>query len=120
MFGKCGSINGAFVSSTGFLLRLTEAFFFPGVAAHVVPSALPIARLVASDKLDSADPLSALPGIQAWNHEPKGATVLRRNGLPIVGIRKEGVFSQEIVESHVRCPIGVVSLHQHIARLWQD
>src|SRR6516164_205905 len=78
--------------------RLTDPLLFPGIAPHVVSAPLPEAGLVASHELDSLDPLGALPRIEAWNYKAQRPAMLRRNGLPVVSIRKKSVFGQEVFE----------------------
>src|SRR6516164_2735673 len=96
---------------------LTEPFFFPWIASHVVSAPLPKARLVTSHELNALDPLGALPGVEPGNHKAKGPAMLRWNGLTVVSIRKKSVFGQEVVERQVGGPVAIVGVDQHIARL---
>src|SRR5688572_12315981 len=87
------------------------AFFAPGVAVHVVAVLFPEARGVGGAELDAADPLGALPEVQARDEAAEGPAVVGGEVLAVPRVGEDAVFAQERVQRDVHGEPGLAVAH---------
>src|SRR4051794_31714920 len=78
-------------------LRL-EALFVPGIGSIAIPKCFPEPRLVLCQKLDTAKPLHALPGVAVRDDNPQRRPVLRRQRLPVVMCSEHHLLRQKDID----------------------
>src|SRR5687767_11444466 len=87
------------------------ALLAPGVAVHVVAVLFPEARGVGGAELDAADPLGALPEVQARHEAAEGPAVVGGEVLAVPRVGEDAVFAQERVQRDVHGEPGLAVAH---------
>src|SRR3954454_844105 len=92
--------------------------FLPRIAVVVVAVALPEAGFVLLQQLQSTHPFRALPEVQMWYEQARGATVLRSERLTVVLVHDPRLAAGHLVERKVRRVAAIApGAHELPARL---
>src|SRR3954468_741466 len=91
------------------------ALFLPGVAAVVIAVALPEARLIHGGELDPAEPLRALPRVEARHDEAQRVAVLGRERLAVGAKCQQAIVALRELDRRVRGE-AVLAVRDHKLR----
>src|SRR5258705_12144469 len=78
----------------GHIGRVGEPILRPRIGGVRIPSQFPKTEDIPIEEGDFADKLGPFPGVEFWNNDPSGATVIKRQRFVLPFVRDQDVIIQ--------------------------